>query len=290
MSRVKSSVRRIQRGAIRTSMSLGPATGSGPRVLVTSLPKSGTHLLSAVLGQFPELSKYPGNRIDPPPPWSWLPGGDDRITLGVGHPRTVDRTKLRRFLSSLNPGLFITGHIPHSPELAADLADLDFRLIAMVRDPRDVVVSKVRFANSLPDGRLDRELLKDETPERQIAMATEGYSLDGGDGGVDIGARLAKIVAWEDAGALVVRFEDLVGPKGGGSAEAQLRTIRAIRDHLGLEVDEAAERQAAENSYGRSPTFRSGRSKGWRDNLSVQQAARVEELAGAAMRHLGYLD
>lgn len=60
---LKLSGRRLRRGVIRTSMTVGPSTRKGPRVLVTSLPKSGTHLLSAVLGQFPELAKFPGNRI-----------------------------------------------------------------------------------------------------------------------------------------------------------------------------------------------------------------------------------
>lgn len=289
MSNLRSTVRKLERGVKKTAMTLGPRSGAAPRVLITSLPKSGTHLVSAVLQQFPELDKFPGNRIDPPPPWSWLPGGEDQIVLGVGHPRTADRARLRRFLAALKPGVFVTGHVPYSPELASDLAELGYQVIAMVRDPRDVVVSKVRFANSLPDGRLDRELLKNETPERQIALATEGYSINGGDP-VDIGSRLDKILAWEAAGALVVRFEDLVGPRGGGSADQQLETIRAIRVHLGLGADEAIELQAADRSYGSSPTFRSGRSKGWRDNLSAEQAARIEELAGPAMHRLGYVD
>ncbi len=282
--------RRLRRGLTRTTMTVLPSRGDGPRVLVTSLPKSGTHLLSAVLAQFPELAKFPGNRIDPPPPWSWLPGGSDTVSLGIGHPRPVDRARLRRFLAALNAGSFITGHTPHSPELAADLAELDFRIIAMVRDPRDVVVSKVRFANSLPEGRLDRERLKNESPERQIELATEGYALAAGQDAVDIGARLAKILAWEAEGALVVRFEDLVGEQGGGSAERQTETIRAIRAHIGLPDDDAAVERAVERSYGRSPTFRKGRSAGWRQHLSEAQAQRVVELAGADMARLGYLD
>ena len=286
---VRSRARRLQRGAVKASMWVTPPGASGPRVLVTSLPKSGTHLISAVLSEFPDLAKYPGNRIDPPPPWSWLPGGAERITLGVGHPRTVDRARLRRFLGALRPGLFLTGHVPHSDELAEDLVELDYRVIAMVRDPRDVVVSKVRFANSTPDGRLDRELLKHESPERQVALATEGYAIGEGGEAIHIGARLAKILAWGRAGALTVRFEDLVGPRGGGSEEAQLDTIRAIRAHLGLADDAAAVETAAANSFGRSPTFRSGRSSGWRQHLSAEQAARVEDLAGDAMRRLGYL-
>ncbi len=282
--------RRIRRGFLRTSMTLGPSRGDGPRVLVTSLPKSGTHLLSAVLAGFPELSKYPGNRIDPSPPWSWLPGGAQTVQLGVGHPRHVDRVRLRRFLAALNSGVFITGHTPHSDELAADLNALDYRMIALVRDPRDVVVSKVRFANSLPDGRLDREMLKDESPERQVAMATEGYAVGPGGTAVNIGERLDKIVRWGDAGALVVRFEDLVGERGGGSAEDQQRTVADVRAHIGLPDDSAVVRAAAEASYGKSPTFRKGRASGWRDHLSDAQARRVEELAGDAMRRLGYLD
>ncbi len=293
LDKMKSGAHRAQRGVRRVSMtSIRSAPnargGEGPRVLVTSLPKSGTHLLSAVLAEFPELAKYPGNRIDPSPPWSWLPGGDERVRLGVGRPRTVDRVRLRRFLAALRPGVLITGHVPHSPELAADLSDLGFRIIAMVRDPRDVVVSKVRFANSLPDGRRERERLRGESHERQISLATEGYSSDGTDDAVHIGDRLRRIVAWRRAGALVVRFEDLVGERGGGTAEAQLRTIGEIRSHIGLARDETIERAAADRSFGRSPTFRAGRSTGWREHLTAEQAARIEELSADVMHDLGY--
>lgn len=288
-TKVKPMVKRLRRQAVRASMTLGPSRRSGPRVLVTSLPKSGTHLLSAVLEQFPELKKFPGNRIDPPPPWTWLPGGSETITVGIGHPRTVDRIRLRRFLSNLHPGTVVTGHVPYSPELAADLGQLGFRVIAMVRDPRDVVVSKVRFANSTPDGRRDRGIPKGESPERQISLSIEGYSFDGEPvAGVDIGSRLASIAAWQPAGALVVRFEDLVGDKGGGSADVQSATIRAIRAHLDLSSDDDVVARAASRSYGSSPTFRQGRSNAWTEHLSADQAARIVTLAGTSMVQLGY--
>ena len=288
--KLTSRLRSVQRGVTRASMTVAlPGRDRGaPRVLVTSLPKSGTHLLSAVLNEFPELAKYPANRIDPPPPWSWMPGGDERVTLGVGHPRSVDRVRLRRFLAALRPGVFITGHIPYSAELSADLTDLGFRVVAMVRDPRDVVVSKVRFANSLPDGRRDRERLLKESQEQQIRLAIEGYALDETDDAVHIGDRLRKIVEWQEAGALIVKFEDLVGERGGGSAQAQRDSIGKIRTHLGLSRDEAIEQRAAERSFGRSPTFRTGRSTGWGEHLTEEQARRIETLSHDTMQRLGY--
>src|SRR3954469_16879899 len=87
-------VHRMRRAYRRAALSIPGSRGAGPRVLVTSLPKSGTHLIAAVLGGFPELVKFPGNRIDPPPPWSFLPAGDDTVALGVGHPREVSRRRL----------------------------------------------------------------------------------------------------------------------------------------------------------------------------------------------------
>jgi hypothetical protein len=71
------------------------------------------------------------------------------------------------------------------------------------------------------------EYTRDE--DRMLAMIT-GYPADDlGPGRDPLGTRLRAFLPWIHApNTLSCRFEDLVGKAGGGSADAQLRVLRAI--------------------------------------------------------------
>ena len=64
-------------------------------------------------------------------------------------------------------------------------------------------------------------------PERNIASIAE---------------RLDRYAGWLTSGALVVRFEDLVGPDGGGEAESQREAVARLYDYVGLGQDRATDR------------------------------------------------
>jgi hypothetical protein len=87
---------------------------------------------------------------------------------------------------------------------------------------------------------------------------------------------------------MMVKFEDLVGPKGGGSAEAQRRTVEQVARHVGLEPDERLMRTVEENIFGESKTFRKGQIGGWREEFSEEHARAAREIAGPLLVELGY--
>jgi sulfotransferase 6B1 len=86
----------------------------------------------------------------------------------------------------------------------------------------------------------------------------------------------------------VVKFEDLVGPRGGGSAEAQRRTVGRVACHVGLEPDERMMRTVEENIFGVSKTFRKGQVGGWREEFSEEHGRAAREIAGPLLVELGY--
>jgi hypothetical protein len=86
----------------------------------------------------------------------------------------------------------------------------------------------------------------------------------------------------------MVRFEDLVGPEGGGSEEAQRLVVERVAGHLGVPVGEETMRAVKEGLFGVGRTFRKGQVGGWRQEFSPEHEQAVEEVAGPLLVELGY--
>ena len=85
-----------------------------------------------------------------------------------------------------------------------------------------------------------------------------------------------------------MKFEDLVGPKGGGSAEAQRRAVGRVAEHVGAPAGERAMRLVAEGLFGEGRTFRKGQIGGWREEFSPEHVRAAREVAGTLLVELGY--
>jgi hypothetical protein len=240
----------------------GRAARTGlPRVLVVSLPKAGTHLVERAVCLHPRLHRR------------FLP------TL---NPENVGEDRLAGRVGALRPGQVLVAHLPFDPAYPALLEDV--KTIFAVRDPRDMAVSlahyiagrgahPLHFAYSeRPDARSRLELAILGDPEARPPAPS-------------LASLLAGFSGWLDSGALVVRFEDLIGSRGGGDDEAQARAIRAIYDRLGIEPPARLTERLFSSA---SPTFRQGRIGGWRESFDDELEALFEREAGEWMEVYGY--
>ena len=57
----------------------------------------------------------------------------------------VSREWLHHYLNRIPNRSFISGHLPHSAELSAFLQIHDFKILHIVRDPRDVLLSYINY-------------------------------------------------------------------------------------------------------------------------------------------------
>jgi sulfotransferase 6B1 len=250
-----------------------------PRVCAISLPKSGTHLLSSLLGHLPKMM-FSGLHVDL----------NAYLTPGTLESSAVDVRALRGRLSSVRHGQFMTGHLPAVPELADTLHELDFATLLIVRDPRDVMVSAAHYIASDPSHHFYRRLAPVPFPERLSALIT-GFPADATSPGLpSIGDRLALYQAWlSDPGVCVVRFEDLVGPDGEGRRADQIAITQRVADWVRRPLTGEQARRIAEKIWSpRSSTFRDGRSGGWRDVFSDDHRRTFDGQAGAVMETFGY--
>jgi Sulfotransferase domain len=244
-----------------------------PRVFANSFPKAGTHLLASLLDRLPRMmaSGVHRDRGDVT--------GDDWSCLG-------------RDLRTVRGGQYATGHFPHDPHLVDLLARLDFASLLCLRDPRDIAVSAVGYVTSMPGHELHRRFTEQYSSfdERLMAIITGFEANEHGRGQEDIGTRVGRYVPWlADPATCVVRYEQLIGPAGGGSSDEQRDAVARVAKHVNRPLSgEALDRACARVWSDKSSTFRSGTSGGWRERFTPAHVEAFREVCGRQLIDLGY--
>lgn len=241
--------------------------GGSPKIFYSSIVQSGTHLikkcLRLLLKERPEF---------------WLEGKNRLTRKYKGDPQGQLKHD-RKLLDSAPQNAFVGGHIPYSKNFAALLNEKRYKILLMVRDPRDQLLSRAD------------KIMRDPKHYPQAAdyPSPADYPVLVRDLTHKLPGLYHEFMGWrKERYCYVVRFENLVGPKGGGSAEAQLREIKNIANHLGIPHDDELIRSCAENLYGGTETFHKGQIGRWKKELTNQQKQLVNKVAGKTINGLNY--
>jgi len=84
------------------------------------------------------------------------------------------------------------------------------------------------------------------------------------------------------------RFEDLVGPMGGGTVEQQRREITNIAKHIGVHLNEEQVEYVVLNVFGNTASFREGKIGSWRKHFKEEHKQAFKAVAGDLLSRLGY--
>lgn len=262
--------------AYRTVDRLTPAP-PGPRVVANSMPKSGTHLLTELLEQIDGM-RFSG-----------------QLAMYTPAIETGDRHRMRhleRRTRRLRTSHYLMGHIANDEHAEAALASHDVKLVTILRDPRAVVLSGMNYlynATWMPHRQELLALLPDE--RAVLEFLVRGHGEPGEEFYTpEIGHHYNAYASWVGSGiGTTVRFEDLVGARGGGLHAVQLETVQRILTYLGYPADEDAAAGIARGAFSSdSITFHGGRVDAWRDRLPRDLADEIAERCGADMTRLGY--
>jgi len=212
----------------------------------------------------------------------------EKVTVGVDFPRGIDRLWLGRRLAKVPEGSFVTAHCVHTPQLASLFAEEGMKTVCIIRDPRDVAVSSMHYIKQQRGHFAHEAYTSLPSDHARLLLSIRGGEL-AGHRLRSLGERYRQFSGWgQDPNTVVVRFEDLVGPKGGGSAAVQRRTVERVAAHLDLGLDEQGVVSVTENLFGVGRTFRKGQIGGWRDEFSQEHERAAREVAGALLVELGY--
>ncbi len=248
-----------------------------PPVFANSMPKAGTHLQERLL----DLLGYRLSSI---------------LELGPNSGQTElmpEQVELAaRRLRRLRPGCSIRAHAFHFPELDEYLRESSIKTITIVRDPRDVCVSDAFYVACTPGHRLHAHY-RDLDDSGRIMASIVGVGsgeLGGDDPSLGISEHYRRFLPWLERGpGIVVRFEDLVGPRGGGSDEGQLEAVRGIIQHLEIDVELAElEWIRGDVFWERASTFRKGQVGSWKDLFTSDHVGAFEASFGDLLGRFGY--
>ena len=268
---------------------------SKPRVVLNSIPKSGTYFLGKLATM---LGLYDLNiHILDGAYWDYNRSGTLHKWKAVAeytefaNPRLVQQPThqaLRRIL----PGQFAVAHIGRTSATVEAIRDAGLKQVFIYRDPRDVILSYARFVTNRPDrnpNMIPHEYFTQvlTTDEERIAVTIAGQP--------GVQPNMLEYIfhlkpEWlDDPETCCVRFEDLVGDRGGGSAERQREAVSRILSYLEIEESDALYEQIASELHGgQTHTFNKGQIGEWREAFSASNIQLFKETAGDLLIRLGY--
>ena len=283
------------------------------RVLVNSLPKSGTHLLAKAIQIFGYREYFTSeNYVNNTPKFLGsyeilrvlnnqnIPDNqteEEVLNIGIIFPNLIPKSKLEYWLECPSKSQYINGHIPYNTELNKVLNNLNYHHVCIIRDPRAVMVSRLKFIlNSesakdiLPQGiPLKADLEPMSTTERINFLLEGGYGKRSGITIYSFDQIYRSVLAWgKDPNCLLVKFEDLIGEQGGGSRQKQAQTLQDLAAHLSIPWDEEIARQTTNVYDPKTRTFRVGNIHSWKNALEPEDLAQLTEYCEPLCLEAGY--
>lgn len=214
-----------------------------PFVVLNSIPKSGTNLLSRLF-----YSTF--------------------IYRRKLH-RTVDNYSMLANISHKR-NFFMTAHSHFSLSNAHILEDLSVKSIFVYRHPLDVLVSNVNYISKRNSRHRLYYIFQNLSLEEKYRTIWHGGEIDKMrvEG---LRSHYDRYSGWlADPSTLAISFEALVGGNGGGSDIERDQTIQSIAQHLNL--DEAVFTKARLSMFSqKSRTFLSGKILNYRQDVNVQK-------------------
>ncbi|MEO1377896.1 MAG: sulfotransferase domain-containing protein [Cyanobacteria bacterium J06635_10] len=250
--------------------------------MCNSFPKSGTHLLYQILYSIPKLKKW-----------------DDIVSVQAlcGIMNTPSHIKWK--IGSAPNNSIVRGHLMHTKEVCDVLNEFKCKTLFIYRDLRDVAVSHARWITKEERIFLHDIYLKQDNFDQQLMSSIKGVPLGSPFGSnvsqPDIGQDFLRWKGWiYDPNCLAVKFEDLVGERGGGSEETRLHMVEKIMDFLEVQLP-AEQIKSQFASYVMNPkeshTFvKGGKGSigGWQAVFQENHKQEFKKVAGDLLIELGY--
>jgi len=197
------------------------------------------------------------------------------------HLDEITLDKLEQF-TNLTEDCFFRNHLVYRPEYASIMVKNRCKIILIYRDPRDQIISYIYYRKKMGH---DKHLSIDKAISSLIMHSDMYYEKNI----KNIKSFYDAYLPWSDIpGALTVRFEDLVGPQGGGCIQKQYECIKKINAHLEYNNNDEMLAYVANNLFGDTRTFRKGIIGDWKNHFTPAHKQAFKEVAGQLLIDLGY--
>ncbi len=246
-----------------------------PPIFGNSKPKSGSHLLLQVLAGFTQIMPYAYVEAEP-------------VRTITKDGRRRPKEEILAGLERIPRGVIGWGYVEASPENVGLLCRPDRVNYFIYRDPRDMLVSQVYFATDMYEEHGMHAYYK-SLPDfgARLKAAITGVDQDGAHM-VSVEQRYEGVFQWlEQPHVLCIRFEDLINERE-RTLNSMLDQVEKTGYQIPTEREKALSILADTIRPGKSRTFRSGKTGGWREHFTAEHKELFKEVAGDLLVRLGY--
>lgn len=248
------------------SLKKGKERSDASKILVNSIPKAGTNLMDSILQELPGLVPKAGRTLME---WDFTPE------------RTINK------ILSTKRGFYQLAHLPAHENLLSTLNESDIKTLFIVRDPRDVIVSNFKYVLGIDVTHKSHQYIKSLNNDKERIKACIL-------GKEDIISPLHEVYA-QYAGwlgqdnCLTVKFEELVGSRGGGDDNLQKKNILSIALFLNIFLEDKKLNEILEKTkIPNTPTFRVGKVGGWTNYFDEDLLSIFDKHMADMMKRYGY--
>lgn len=250
--------------------------------ICNSYPKSGTHLLYQILYSLPGLIQW-----------------DDIVSVQALCGIINTSSHIRWKIGSAPNNSIIRSHLMHCEEINNIIQEFNCKVIFIYRDLRDVAVSHARWVTKEPRIFLHQYYMSLDSFDKQLMCSIKGVPLGTPFGSnvsqPDIGQDFSRWQGWiDEPTVLAVKFEDLVGERGGGCEATRIQTIEKIVNYLQVDLSLTEIKNTLTSEImnpQESHTFRKGGKGelgGWRKVFQSEHKQAFKQVAGELLIQLGY--
>lgn len=274
-------------------MSDTPVRRTGKPLLFNSIPKCGKNLVVTFLSKleyrriwFPdpgfnralyaETFKESSNRA----PYLY----ECQPSATIDH-KTDIHQPFRAALKAIDAGHYAHEHVVFDPRLGSIVHSSGIASLFIYRDPRDALVSALNWARNHRKPAPVATVLRGMTDEEALLTLISGEP-----GLVPFAEYFDAFHGWKGwPSVLVLRFEDMIGPRGGGREEAQRLAFNHLAKHLGWNGDPRQLEYAIQSAYNPGAgTFHRGQIGTWKEYFTPAVTAAFNRHGAYLLEKWGY--
>lgn len=216
-----------------------------------------------------------------------FPGRDHYVSgrENVHDVNPVEATRIfHEEMRAICAGQIAHRHMHPDRELLDALRSTHITPIFIYRDPRDCLLSAVHYAFKGKPAHVSKVLANLSEEDAALKLISGGESL------IPFARWFNAYLPWlKRSDVISLKFEDVIGARGGGSDEMQFDQLRSLVRRLGIHIpDEKIDLAISQTFNPRAGTFRSGQIGGWQTSFTEKVNCEFRRNAGYLLGLWGY--
>lgn len=180
---------------------------------------------------------------------------------------------------------FVIAH-NFTKELIDNLVAKDYKVIFILRDPRDQLISMMHFMRNGNWTWLKVSQIADQNEQIDELITGSRYGFKCYDSCIK--GRLASVNHLSSKIVCITRFEKLVGPKGGSDVKTQTKELLKIAKFIKFDLSAEKAQEVGDKAFGGTWTFREGQIGDWEKYFLPVHKQKYKTLYGRELIRLGY--